>query len=165
MNQITLEDVVLTPEEEKAYKRSVARTTLRGMLDTKVRGNRITAADIVDATGFDDWQTFRNTVRTHMMSRGMTLTPIPNDGYSVDLAVGQLDHSESRRRKALKQNKLRVKALVSVPQTELSEAEVRKHGFLLGKAAAEIDLATRNDRDITKELKLTDRVPLRALTR
>lgn len=148
---------------KRQHEREAARVTLRKMLDGKKRGDRITAADVVEATGFDDWRSFGATIHTWAKASSFVLVSVPNDGWRVGLAADHIDYAEAKRRASLRRDARCLKALIDIPRAELSEADNRRAEFALVRAAARVQLATEHSRETATEFKLSERVPLRAL--
>lgn len=148
---------------QERYQRDAAFLRLVDALNTKTRGDRITAEEVVKWTGFAEWQKFGGRIRTWGRKMGFQLVAVPNDGWRIALAEEHMDRSEQSRRSAFRKEKGALKALVDMPRAELSDSATRRAEFLIPKAAARVQQAAEHDRDIKKELKLTERVPLRQI--
>lgn len=147
-----------------AHEREAARVNLRKMLDRKGRGDRITAAEIADSTGFAEWQSFGDTVRRWAKAAKFSLQPVINDGWRIGLARDHIDAAESKRKRGLRAVKDEVRLLMHTPQSELTDAEQRRHQFAISRAADRLQSAEKHERETRQEFKLGgDRVPLRAL--
>lgn len=147
---------------KKQHERDAARVNLRKMLETKKRGDRITAAEIVTATGFENWQSFGATIRSFIRSAGLVAFPVTNDGWRVGLPVDHLDYAERQRRGALRREKRGLDALVHAPRAELDDDQTRRAEFLLARSAARVQTAKQHDKETRTEFKLgRERVPLR----
>lgn len=149
--------------------RDAAWVTLKEKLDSKKRGDRITAAEIVEWTGFDDWRSFGQRIRTWAKAKPSergALVPVVNDGWKLTTPQEDTDYAEQRRRSAFKKEKDAVRVLASTPVHLLDERGQRRHGFQLTRTVQRAELHRTHDKEIKSELKLTaprERVPLRAL--
>jgi hypothetical protein len=143
-------------------ERELARVTLRKLLDGKKKGDRITASEIVDATGFDDWRSFGDTVRRWGAARGFEIVAVVNDGWRIVVDREHADVAVRRLRSAAKKEVRAHRAVRSADTSQLTDAEMRRHTFVAGIAARREREAVADERTVRKELKLgSDRVPLR----
>jgi len=152
----------MSTDSDKDYKREAARVTLRRMLDGKKRGDRITAKEITEATGMDDWSSFREVIRRWARKSGFVAVAVRNDGYRLGGAFDHLDVSDKERRKGLRASIEEMRILAHTPQSELDESGVRRHQFQITRAQARFEQAASHERESRVELKLgsRDRVPL-----
>jgi hypothetical protein len=154
---------VTNDEIEIVNAREAARVNLRKMLDGKRRGDRITAAEVVASTGFDHWQSFSSVIHRWARSSKFPLFPVKNDGWRIGLPAEHVDAAESKRRSARRREIHGFDLLVHAPRTELTDAEARRVEFLAPRAAARVQRIESDDREISKEFKLSERVPMRTL--
>jgi hypothetical protein len=145
------------------FAREAARVNLRKMLEGKRRGDRITAAEVVEATGFEQWRSFGAVIHTWARQNKLPLFPVRNDGWRLGLAAEHVDAAESKRRSARRREIHGLDLLVHAPRSELNDSEARRVEFLAPRAAMRVERAQIDDRDIKSEFKLTERVPLRML--
>lgn len=135
-------------------KRKTANGNLRAMLDAKKRGDLITASEIVDATGFDDWRSFGRIVRAWAPTKRFAITPVRGDGWRVEAPDGHATQAGNYRKSALRKIKRAVQIHVHAPVAEMSEAATRKLLFEGPKLANQLALMESDDKDIRKEFKL-----------
>lgn len=149
---------------KKQHEREAARVNLRKMLETKKRGDRITASEVTVATGFDDWRSFGGTIRSFIRNKGMVSWPVTNDGWRIGLPEDHVDYSEKQRRSALRKERLAFNSLMAAPRAELNDHQTRRVEFALARSASRLQQAKQHDKETREEFKLTERVPLRTLT-
>lgn len=150
---------------EVLEKRDAAIINLHAMLARKKRGDRITAAEIVEATGFEDWRSFRVPIHRYVASANLVAMAVPNDGWRIGLPADHIDFAERKRRSALKKERRGLKALVDTPIAELDDRQTRRAEFLTVRAASRVQSGQKDDKEIRKVLKIgTERVPLRFST-
>jgi hypothetical protein len=150
-------------EREDRVAREAARLNLRKMLESKKRGDRITAAEVVTSTGFERWQTFSSVIHSWARLNKLPLFPVRNDGWRIGLPAEHVDAAESKRRSARRREIHGLDLLIHTPREGLSDAEVRRVEFLAPRAAQRVQRIEADHRDIKQEFRLTERVPLRAL--
>lgn len=151
-----------TGEPEVVFAREAAIIKLGMMLDKKTHGDRISAADIQEATDGCAWDSFRKQILAWAKRRKFVVFAVTNDGYRVGTAREHLDFAESKRKKAFAAEKRGLGAMLdAVPKLD-SQKDVRLFEFHINKAAVRVTNATRDNLEIRKELKL-DRVPLRKI--
>ncbi len=95
----------------------------------------------------------------------MVSWPVTNDGWRIGLPEDHVDYSEKQRRSALRKEKLAFGSLMSAPRAELNDHQTRRVEFALTRSAARLQQAKQHDTETRKEFKLTERVPLRVLTK
>jgi hypothetical protein len=150
---------------EVLEKREAALVNLHAMLAGKKRGDRITAAEIVEATGFEDWRSFRGPIHRYVASASLVSVAVPNDGWRIGLPADHIDFAEKKRQSALRKERRGLKALVDTPIVELDDRQTRRAEFLTVRAAARVQSSQKDDKEIRKELKIgSERVPLRIAT-
>lgn len=154
----------MSEEEDSRFAREAARVNLRKMLEGKKRGERITAAEVVASTGFEHWQSFGAVIHAWARRSKLPLFPVKNDGWRIGLPAEHVDAAESKRRAARRREIHGLDLLVHAPRDGLTEAEARRVEFLAPRAAQRVQRIEADDRDIKKELRLADRVPIRTLT-
>lgn len=145
------------------FARAAAIVALGKLLATKVRGDRITAAEIQESTGSDQWRRFRAPIAMWAKRNKMAARAVVNDGWRFVNATEHADEAERRRRSALRKEKESLRILVDAPLPELDDAQARRVEYLLMRAAARVANGESQDKEIKSELKLSDRVPLRSL--
>lgn len=146
----------------KSHEREAARVNLRKMLETKKRGDHIAAKEIADATGFEDWRSFGDTIRKWALSAGFALVPIVNEGWRIGLADDHVTVASKQRRSVRRKLAKASSVLVSTPVTELSEHGVRRHEREMLAVARLKTIADADDKAIRKDFALdSGRVPLR----
>ena len=64
-------------------RRDDAFNHLRGLLDSKTFGDLITAEEIIESSGFEDWGKLRSRILSYMRKRGFSLIAVPHNGYRV----------------------------------------------------------------------------------
>ncbi|MBA2741476.1 MAG: hypothetical protein H0U46_05640 [Actinobacteria bacterium] len=141
--------------------RERARVDLRKMLDSKSRGDRITAAEIVDATGFDDWALFGETVRRWAERRGFPLDFEKGDGWRILLPHEHVDYAERQRKRAFRAERKGLSSLISTPSVQLDERAQRRLHTALIRAQERMSLATEHHKQIATAFKTEERVPFR----
>jgi hypothetical protein len=146
-------------------RRDKAFDHLRGLLDLKTFGDIISAEEIIDATGFEDWRLFSRRVRRYMDQRGFAILPVPHNGWRVagakEQALAVAPRAVERGRKVVARGG---RQAAVVPPTELTDREERLRTFFVGKVTSEIALAEKNRGEIRRHLtagKRTERVPLK----
>jgi hypothetical protein len=153
-----------TSGPDPVFARDAARLRLREMLSTKQRGDRISAAEIVASTGFDNWRSFSRVIRAWGREVGYALHAVPNDGWRIVLPIEHFDEAEACRQAARRKDRRGLAILVSTPITELDDAQIRKHEFALIRTANRVQTSDVHDREIKREFKITERNPLPQLT-
>jgi hypothetical protein len=146
--------------------REAAWITLRDKLDEKKRGDRITAAEVVEWSGFTEWRRFDERIKTWARRRGMTARMTDGDGWALLTAAEELLFAEGKRKEAFRKEKKGLRALLSVPVQDLDERMQRRHEFQLAKAQQRTQVAADHDVETRKEFKLgpaRERVPLRLI--
>lgn len=147
---------------DKVFAREAATVALGKLLATKSRGGRITAAEIQQATGFEDWRSFRRRIFTWAKHEKLVAFPVMNDGWRFGLAHEHVDFAEKRRKKALREEGRGLKALIDAPRAELDAHQLRRTEFATQLAARRYAQAAADHKATKHEFKLTDRerVPL-----
>lgn len=151
------------PDVKVIFAREAATVALEKLLENKTFGDRITAAEIQDATGFADWRSFGHKIRKYVEKRHMVHFAVPNDGFRIGTPQEHLDFSEQHRKSALRKEKRGVKALLSTDRTQLSETDDRRFEFALRRASTRLVAAERDDKDTKAEFKLDSSRPPRRL--
>jgi hypothetical protein len=144
------------------YQRDAAFIGLRPLLESKKRGDRITAAEIRDATGFDDWKGLRSRIRQYFEAKGLFLRAVPNDGYRIIAGNEHADESARHQRTALKREIKSLNVISSAPVEELSDDEVRRVRFQRDRSVRRVELAASHDQDNYHKLgikPLRQRIP------
>jgi hypothetical protein len=131
------------------------------MLDGKKRGDRITALEIVESTGFENWRSFSNVIHAWARANKLALFPVRHDGWRIGLPAEHADAAESKRKAARRREMHGLDLLVYAPRAEMTEAQNRRTEFLASRAAQRVQRAETDHKDIRHELKLEGRVPLR----
>jgi hypothetical protein len=134
--------------------------TLRAKLDTKNRGDRITAQEIREATGLTDWQSFRSRIATWAKRAGYELEAVRNDGWRIVLPHEHMHVAEQKRRKALRQELRCFRALATTPTGELNDRQMRQHQAALVLSQARQQVALQHDQELLPRAA-EDRPPLR----
>ncbi len=151
----------MSDEIKKQHEREAARVNLRKMLETKKRGDRITASEVVESTGFAEWRSFGNTIRTFIRAQGFTAVPVRGDGWLISSPVSQIDDARKLSDSGTRKKVRALKAAASVPRAEIDERSLRRLEFITTRLAAEVEQITRHTREVREEFKLSERVPLR----
>lgn len=151
----------MTSPIKKSYERDAARVNLRKMLDGKKRGDRVTAAEVFEATGFP-LESMRNAVRAWAEEQGFVLVAVPRDGYRVGGPTDHVDYGEKKRQQMRSKLRDGVRALVTAPVEEFDKLTERRHDFLLKRMSLLMASADQHDKEVRREFKLgQERVPLR----
>lgn len=146
---------------EEKERRDLAFVSLRKHIDQKTYGDRITAEEIIETTGFEQWRSFCPRIRRYMRSRGHYLQPVPNDGYRILLPHEHVDYAERQRRSALRKEVLGLGATESTPVKELDERQLRRWEFVRARQHKRVGLAQEHEKETRKALGTrSDRVPL-----
>lgn len=138
--------------------------TLREKLDSKKRGDRITAAEVVEWTGFSNWQGFSGRIHTWARNAGYSLAPVKNDGWRIRLPNEVPDDLESRRKRALRIESRGLRVALATPTTDLDDRAVVVFQRRIERTAARVALARHHNAEAAKELRGESRVPLRVIT-
>lgn len=144
------------------FKRDAAWVTLREMLESKKRGDRITAQEIIDATGFSSWRSFGDRIRRWSDKKGFALFFVPNDGWRIGLAHEHYDKQEGYRKSARRKELRAFGVLVSTPAAELDDRQMRRHQAALVRAQARVEMVQRHHNEL-KPKALEERPPMRVL--
>jgi hypothetical protein len=154
---------LITDPERDGGIRDAAFETLRQLLDKKSRGDRITAAEIRDALGFDQWDWCRSKVRRYLRSKQMYVESVRNDGYRILTATEHADHAERKRRTALRAEVGGLGALEDAPTADLDEKGLRRVQFLRVRAESRVRTGITHEQETRRELGTAtrgDRIPL-----
>ena len=152
----------MSDKVEIVHRREAARVNLRKMLDAKTRGERITALEIVEATGFDAWESFRDVIRRWAAAKGYVLIPVRCDGYRVGDPDDHVTVAAARRQSAVRHVGVAVRNLAAAPTSQLSDAGFKRYERELIATSRLHAIGREDDKAIRKEFKLgRTRVPLR----
>lgn len=137
------------------------RVVLMELLKGKAYGDRITAAEICEATGVDDYRKLGTIVRRWASDSGLPLQAVANDGWRICNANEVTASAGADRRAARRKEHKGLRKLLRVPAEKLSESERRRLEFETSRAAVRTAVADEHDTEIKRELKLGgERVPL-----
>lgn len=139
------------------------KLVLMAMLKSKTYGSRITAAEICECTGADDWRRFGYIIRRWADESGLPLHAVPDDGWRVAQEHEVVDSATADRRSARRKEHRGLRKLIRAPSERLSDVEQRRLEFETKRAAVRVAKADDDDAAIKKEFRLTERVPLRRL--
>lgn len=139
---------------------TASKVNLMAMLKSKTYGSRITAAEICECTGADDWRQFGAIIRSWATKCGLPLHAVRNDGWRICNANEIVSSAGMDRRAALRKERRGLKKLVTAPAEQLADTEQRRLEFELRRAAVRVARADEDDRDIKREFKVSERVPL-----
>lgn len=149
-----------TNNPQPAFAREAAVLNLGKLLATKKRGDRITAAEIQDATGFADWRSFRGRIFTWAKNNGLAPFAVTNDGWRFGMPAEHIDFAERKRKTAKGHEKRGLQALLDIPRPELDDEQERRLIVVIPRAAQRVAEAESHDRAIRTEFKqLADRNP------
>lgn len=162
----TLDDVdahASHSEVDPRFARDAARVNLRIMLDQKTHGDRITAAEIITATGFDKWNSFRGPIKTWAKRNNYVLQAVPNDGYRVADAAGIIDTSKQLGRQQFALAEERDRVIGTVPIDRLKENEVPVYTQERMRSTRALEVARRNESETRKQEQIgaAPRVPMK----
>lgn len=147
------------------YAKEAANLSLKEkLLSTKKRGDRITASEIAVTTGFTNWRAFGGVIRTWGRQNGFVLIPVAGDGWRIGLPVDHIDAGRKLGDSARRKDERGLKVLISTPTASFADAEMRRLEHLRIRAANRVAIARNDHEDTKREFRLTDRVPLRAIT-
>lgn len=142
------------------------RLVLMAMLKNKTYGDRITAAELCEATGVDDYRKLGGIVRGWAKRSRLPLQAVVNDGWRICNANEVTASAGADRRAARRKEHEGLGKLLHVPAERLTESERRRLEFETSRAAVRTAMADEHDTEIKRELKLGgDRVPLLRETR
>ena len=148
------------PTDQNA--REAAFITLKEILETKGRGDRLTAQEIREATGFDDWESFRPRIRRFFIRKGLLPEAVLNDGYRLLTPSEHVDWAERRRRQAFRREADGLRALDATPLVELNDRDLRRHHFARGLSQVRVNQHLQHETQTRKELgtHTRNRIPL-----
>lgn len=144
------------------FPREAAILELEKILAAKQKGDRITAGEILDGTGFDI-DSLRGRIKTWAQRKGLVLDAVPNDGYRIRLDAEHVDHALAQSKRAARREREAMRALLATDASKLDDTQTRRHEWLAPRVATRVARAEQDIKDAKRELKLTgnERVPLR----
>lgn len=146
------------------FSKEAANLSLKErLLSTKKKGDRITASEIAITTGFANWRSFGNVIRTWARRSGLDLRPVKGDGWRIALDNEAPDSMRSLADAARRKDERCLKIGMAADGSKMTEPEARKLEHLRSQAARRV-AQHRHDHEETKRVfQLSERVPLRAL--
>lgn len=148
-------DIKIVPTHPTASKIS-----LMDLLKAKTYGSRITAAEICECTGSDDWRRFGDIIRKWAADAGLPLQAVTNDGWRICNANEVVNSADTDRRSALRKERKGLRKLLNVPAPQLTDAEQRRLEFQMRHTAVRVARAEEDDKETRRQFKVADRVPL-----
>jgi hypothetical protein len=150
-------------DPDDQFARAAARVSVTELLAAKGHGDRITAREIVEATGIEDWRILRPAIYAWARKHQLVVFAVRNDGWRFGEPAEHSDYAESKRRRSLRAEKQGLRALLDTPPSGLNDEQRRRHEFLLPRAAARVSEAERHERETKEEFRLGgERVPRRS---
>lgn len=137
---------------------------LRQKLDAKKRGDRITAAEIVEWTGFPNWRAFAVQIHRWARDNGFGLDPVVNDGWRIVLGHEVVDLNERKRKTALRIESRSLRLALATPTVEMDPRQELRHQRALERTAVRVATARQHNVATLKELRGESRPPLRVIT-
>lgn len=149
-------------DDDKKNQRAAAMVNLGKLLEAKKRGDLITASEIINATGLPDWHKFRGAIRSNLLKRGLVPQAIPNDGYRIILPDEHVNTARRAIKSVVGKTGRAMRALASA-RSEMTDSGLRRADFMAPRIAAMHENARQTHDEIRKELKTSERVPMRLI--
>lgn len=153
----------MTDTKTKFPKAAATIDLEKKILSKKTKGDRITAREVLDATGMPI-DRMRRQIKAWATKSNLVVKPVPGDGYRILLDAEHIDESVDRTRRARNQERRALHAVLTADASKLDQAQARRHEFVTSRIAARVARIEQDIQEIKREFKLTERVPLRVLT-
>jgi hypothetical protein len=148
---------------QTVFPREAAALALEKLLATKVKGDRITAREVLETTGFEV-DSLRGRIKTWAKRMRLVVVAVPSDGYRIVPDSELVDRAVAGSKSAARKEKENLRVLMTADQSKLDDVEMRRHNFVTPRVAARAARSEQDMKDVKQELKLTERVPLRLLS-
>lgn len=130
------------------------------ILSVKKKGDHVTAKEFSDCTGME-MASFRGRLKTWEKNNNFKLEAVRGNGYRIALDIDHSDLAYREQKSALKKTRESARTLTVIDHANLDGPALRRLEFVMPRVAAQLMRAEHDVKDIVKEFKLTDRVPLR----
>lgn len=150
-------------KQTTVFPHEAAKIAMETAFKDKAKGDRITADEVLKVTGLplDD---MRKSIKTWAKRRGFALQIVVRDGYRIVLDHETVDRSLRKSASARRNENEALRILLTADQSKLDDAQSRRHMFVTDMTARRVAVAKNDAERVKQEFKLTERVPLRALT-